>query len=164
MPKSSKTRPTTDKVRLAVFSIIQDEITGAKVLDLFAGSGSFGIDAISRGAFRVDFVDINLSHLKTNLKGIEQNKYRVFRQDSLRFIKKESCDKYSVIYVDPPYNFYRIEDVVNEIFRNEILENNGTLIYEESIDTSFDSKGAYVSPVKVKHYGGTVIRLFKGRQ
>lgn len=104
-PKSSAIRPTTDKVKEAVFGSLQFDIPGAVVLDAFAGSGSLGIEALSRGAEHVDFVEKNslcLRTLKSNLNMIDEDNYAVIRGDVIKSSAK--LRKYDIVFLDPPYD------------------------------------------------------------
>jgi 16S rRNA (guanine966-N2)-methyltransferase len=100
------TRPITDKVREALFNIIGPDIQGASFLDLFAGTGSVGIEALSRGAFHVCFTDLNWKAIKTirdNLKitGLEEDA-EVLRYDAFEFLEQSVSQKFDYIYIAPP--------------------------------------------------------------
>lgn len=109
-------RPTTDKIKEAMFSAVQFELEGAVVLDLFAGSGQLGIEAISRGAQKCYFVDsaaASLNVVKENIKtvGFEKNSF-VFQSDYNTFLAN-SKDKFDIVFLDPPYHKGLIEKVLN---------------------------------------------------
>ena len=161
MPKSSRIRPTTDKIRLALFSIIQDKILSASVLDLFAGSGIFGIEALSRGAEWVDFVDINVSSVKKNTAGIDLKNFGITKKDFGRFLKSCEKRKYDIVFADPPYGFYSPKEILILVKNNEILEKNGILIYEEHISTHIDYSGTGMTLTDERRYGDTMIRIFR---
>lgn len=104
-PKGTSIRPTTDKVKEAVFGSLQFDIPGAVVLDAFAGSGSLGIEALSRGAEHVDFVEKNtgcLRTLKTNLNMIGEDNYSVIKGDAIK--SADRLKKYDIVFLDPPYD------------------------------------------------------------
>jgi 16S rRNA (guanine966-N2)-methyltransferase len=113
-------RPTMDMVREAVFSALADFVVGARVLDLFAGSGAYGIEALSRGAAQAVFVDdhprsieaIRLNLSKTKLIG------KVFRNDAFRFLKKQE-NQYRLVFADPPY----AKSAGDRDFAGELMEN-----------------------------------------
>ncbi len=159
MPKSSRTRPTTDKIRLALFSIIQDKILSASVLDLFAGSGAFGIEALSRGAGWVDFVDINVSLVKNNISAIGLQNCSIIKKDFKRFLKSCKNKKYSIVFIDPPYGFYSPRDVLVLVKENEVLEKDGILIYEEHINTHINHLGTGMLLLDERKYGDTSISI-----
>jgi 16S rRNA (guanine966-N2)-methyltransferase len=105
-PAGDRTRPTAGRVREAWFSILQAEIPGARVLDLFAGSGALGLEALSRGAVAVDFVEkhgLALEVLRANIAtlGVE-DRVKIHRTDALRFAERVTAP-YDVAFADPPY-------------------------------------------------------------
>lgn len=161
LPRSSRTRPTTDKIRLALFSIIQDNILYASVLDLFAGSGVFGIEALSRGATWVDFVDINVSLVKKNTTDLGLKNFSITKKDYKRFLKNCEDRKYNIIFIDPPYGFYPAKEILMLVKKNEILEKNGILIYEEHISTNIDHLGTGMMLMDERKYGDTKITIFR---
>ena len=108
-PKDDRVRPTADKVRQAWLNILRGEVAGARVLDLFAGSGALGIEALSQGAASCDFVEINgpsLRALGENLAalGVTEPEARVRRGDALRFVDGLGPLAYDVAFADPPYS------------------------------------------------------------
>ena len=106
-PAGDSVRPTADRVREAWFSILQRSIRGARVLDLFAGSGALGLESLSRGATTVEFVELNrfaLSALKANIKTLQvDDRAMVHRLDALRFAERLHPGQYDVAFADPPY-------------------------------------------------------------
>ncbi|MGH7528933.1 MAG: 16S rRNA (guanine(966)-N(2))-methyltransferase RsmD, partial [Gemmatimonadales bacterium] len=107
IPAGRTVRPTSDRVREAWFSIIQAEIPGARVLDLFAGSGALGLEALSRGAAAVDFVETHrdsLAVLAANTTALRvENRVTIHRTDALRFAELLQPGQYDVAFADPPY-------------------------------------------------------------
>jgi 16S rRNA (guanine966-N2)-methyltransferase len=104
-PKGRATRPTSDKVREALFSVLGD-VGGLRVLDLFAGSGALGIEALSRGAASATFVDDDqtaIAVLSRNLEAIGVTETEVHRRDALAFLKTAGA-RYDLVFVDPPYS------------------------------------------------------------
>lgn len=108
VPRDGRVRPTADRAREAWMSIVQPSLPGARVIDLFAGSGALGLEALSRGAARADFVEIapaSLAALKTNIDTFgAKARARVHRADALRFAARLEADVYDVAFADPPYN------------------------------------------------------------
>ena len=106
-PATDKVRPTADRVREAWFSIIQRFTRGARVLDLFAGSGALGLEALSRGAATADFVEVHrfaLAALRANIKTLNVGDRTVIhRQDALKFAGQLHPGQYDVAFADPPY-------------------------------------------------------------
>lgn len=101
-------RPTLDRVREAWMSILQREIPGAKVLDLFAGSGALGLEALSRGAVSVDFVENSAASLRSLRANIEKlgaaHECTVHRADAIKFAEKLAAGDFDVAFADPPYS------------------------------------------------------------
>ena len=106
-PAGDTVRPTADRVREAWFSILQRSIRGARVLDLFAGSGALGLESLSRGAATAEFVELNrlaLSALKANIRTLHlEDRAVVHRRDALRFAERLHPGQYDVAFADPPY-------------------------------------------------------------
>jgi 16S rRNA (guanine966-N2)-methyltransferase len=106
-PDDDRVRPTTDKIREAWMSIVARDLPDARVLDLFAGSGALGLEALSRGAESVDFVDdapASVRLITRNVEGLGAGSAaRVHRADGLRFIEGLDTGAYDVAFVDPPY-------------------------------------------------------------
>lgn len=106
-PRGSAVRPTLDRVREAWMSIVQLSLPGARVLDLFAGSGALGIEALSRGAESADFVDSDrrsLDVLRANLETLgASDRATVIRADAIAFADALAGDSYDVVFADPPY-------------------------------------------------------------
>jgi 16S rRNA (guanine966-N2)-methyltransferase len=108
MPRDTRVRPTADRVREAWMSILADALPGARVLDLYAGSGALGLEALSRGAAASDFVELNppsLRALEANVAALDVgDRARIHRADALRFAERLGAGAYDVVFADPPYN------------------------------------------------------------
>ncbi|PYO91956.1 MAG: 16S rRNA (guanine(966)-N(2))-methyltransferase RsmD [Gemmatimonadetes bacterium] len=119
-PTTSKVRPTSDRVREAWFSILQQSIPDARVLDLFAGSGALGFEALSRGAVSVDFVETqrgSLTALNANVEALKvEDRVTIHRMDALRFAERLQPAQYDVAVADPPYATDEAQRLA-EIFR-----------------------------------------------
>jgi 16S rRNA (guanine966-N2)-methyltransferase len=105
-PPDARARPTTDRVREAWMSILADRLPGARVVDLFAGSGAMGLEALSRGAASCDFVELaprSLAALHRNLAALGAAGARVRRADALRFAARLEPHAYDIAFADPPY-------------------------------------------------------------
>lgn len=131
-PKGSIARPTTDKVKEALFGAIQFDIDGAQVLDAFAGSGALGIEALSRGAVHADFIEKNatcIKALKENLENIVQGaSYDVYRGDAQTIIGK--LKQYDIVFLDPPYDEGIYEKILIKAHENGILTKGCKIIME----------------------------------
>ena len=136
-PVGSDIRPTSDMVKESVFNIIQFDIEGRHVLDLFAGTGQLGIEALSRGAKGVVFVDSSPDAVKLIRENIEHcgfsGIWSVFRQDALDFL--EYCEKFDLILIDPPYDSSLAESAIEKIIEFDKLSTNGIIICETKADS-----------------------------
>ena len=158
-----ETRPTTDKVKESVFNIIQFDIEGRRVLDLFAGTGQMGIEALSRGAAHCTFVDLrreaaavvreNLAH--TALAGQGQ----VVQGDYLAFLT--GCrEKFDLIFLDPPYGTGLLEKALEAIAKIDIVTENGIIICESAADAVLPQLPAPYVMGREYRYGKIKITLY----
>ncbi len=117
-PADGRVRPTAEPVRAALLDYLAREITGAQVLDLFAGTGALGIEALSRGATAADFVEFrpaSLHALRANVAALRlRERCRVFKRDAFQFLASLERDAYQVAFADPPYGTRLIDRVVEE--------------------------------------------------
>ncbi|MFO8088278.1 MAG: 16S rRNA (guanine(966)-N(2))-methyltransferase RsmD [Desulfatiglandaceae bacterium] len=166
--KGPALRPTADKVREAVFNMLGQDLTGWKVLDLFAGTGAFGIDAISRGAARVVFVDdskqaIELIKRNISLCGFEQ-KALVVKADLRGAIDFRKCagqsDFFDAAFIDPPYRSGLIPSVCSMLVVGGVLKPNACIIAETAKNESLPDLIRGLNPVREKIYGDTKISIF----
>lgn len=157
-------RPTSDMVKEAIFSIVQFELAGAKVLDLFAGSGQLGIEALSRGASLAVFVDSSTDSVKVvreNLKntGLAQNS-RVVAMDSFAYLG--GCkDKFDIVFVDPPYS----KDIIPQILPKvvEKLNNNGIIVCEHDKKDLLPEEAGDFCRFKTYSYGRIALTTYRRR-
>jgi len=159
-PKGKTTRPTSGKVRGSVFNILQNQTEGARFLDLFAGSGAMGIEALSRGAKKATFVEKDRSAakaLRENLADLGLNQNATLLQTDVKkaFSKLEKEAPFDIIYIDPPY-LLDIAPLLEEV--SCLLEKEGILIVEQGKDSQ-------LTPIKLslleeRHFGDTVLFFF----
>ena len=140
-PKTDDVRPTTTRIKETLFNVLQGYVQGSTVLDLFAGSGSLGIEAISRGAKRVDFADKSrdsIALVKQNLKGIE-GCYTVQNADFLAALRSANASgvKYDVIFLDPPYASSLGEAAIAKIIELDLLKKDGIIVFEHGSEKKF---------------------------
>lgn len=163
-PDGMLTRPTTDRVKEALFSIIHFEIPGAKVLDLFGGTGQLGIEALSRGAKSAVFVDAQEAAcriIRENLKRARLEKEgRVVRSDYLQYLNR-CVEKFDIILLDPPYAEVFLENALKRITEIDILETNGIIVTERPLgkELPWDFEGYTRS--KDYKYGNTLLTLYR---
>jgi len=160
------TRPTTDRVKEAVFSMIHAKIGGAICLDLFSGSGSLGIELLSRGAKSVTFVEGNLQlkpiiALNLNRTKLTENAIVLF-QDVYKSLNAQKGHKFDLIIMDPPYFNGDIPKCLDLIAKLDLLNDNGLIITEhDSQDAAILSNNAYFESLKTKKYGKIGITVFR---
>ncbi len=159
-PDTKNTRPTMDRVREAIFSSIRFEISEKIVLDLFAGSGSIGIEALSNGAMKAVLVDNDKNAIKTikqNISSLGINNAEVFACNSLDFLQKFTGREFDFIFLDPPYAEYDLLNQCLELIKqNKFLSKFGQIIIEtDDLDKIIVPSGLVV--VKQKQYGQVYI-------
>ena len=148
----SHIRPTTDKVKQAIFTKLQFEIPSSSVLDLFCGTGALGIEAISRNAKKVVFVDSNEKSIMLTRKNLAsiKSEAKVYKCDAEKAIELLK-DRFDFIFIDPPYKSGLYEKTLKKIANENVLSDDGIIICEHAKEDSFD-----YSPFKVldqKDYG-----------
>ncbi|MCK4934614.1 MAG: 16S rRNA (guanine(966)-N(2))-methyltransferase RsmD [Simkaniaceae bacterium] len=133
-PKGTQTRPTLEKVRKAVFDKLQQKCENALFLDLFAGSGAMGLEAVSRGAKGVVFVEYDrlaIDCLKKNINSLEiENQCQILKGKAEQILNKLQSP-FDIIYIDPPYEKGYAEKILELIDKNKLLAENGILFVEE---------------------------------
>ncbi len=158
------TRPTMDRVKESLFSMIQHNISDAIVLDLFAGSGSLGIEALSNGSNICYFVEINkkmLFILKENLKQLNiKEKYHIMNIDYSQALKhfKNNNIKFDIIFLDPPYNKHYINDALNKILKYGLLNSDGLVICEYTDEKINNDQ---FTTIKEKQYNHVKIKILQ---
>lgn len=166
-PAGMQTRPTSDRVKEAMFSIIQFDIPGMRVLDLFGGTGQLGIEALSRGAKEAVFVDANepaCALIRENLRRTRMElNGRVVRSDYLSFLS--SCrEKYGIIFLDPPYAEVFLENSLKKITEIDILETNGIIVAERPLGKDLPWEFSGYSRSKDYKYGNTLLTVYRKKQ
>lgn len=162
-----KTRPTLDKVRGAVFNVLGTKVINARFLDLFAGTGAVGIEALSRGASHCYFNDKNKAAcriIKENLSMCGLEEYaRVFAMDALRLISylEECACSFDLIYVDPPYTANLYTPLLNKLEEGELITDGGIIIAESNKKTILQAEYNSLKLIKKSEYGESVIWYYK---
>lgn len=158
--KGKDIRPTSDKARESLFNILQFKIAGATFLDLFCGTGAMGIEALSRGAKKVTFNDIDrksIALLKSNLEKLKiDEEYSVCNFDALRFLKT-TTEKFDIIYIDPPYALELGQSAVEQ--SASALSENGLIILED--EKPFTGKIAGLNQTDCRKYGRIHLTFFE---
>jgi 16S rRNA (guanine966-N2)-methyltransferase len=163
-PPGDATRPTSDRVREALFAVLGGRVEGARVLDLFAGSGALGIEALSRGAAEATFVDSApraLKALRANLAALDAVA-EVRRQDALRFVGGASAAarEYDLVFLDPPYRLAgRLGGGLSAILP-AVLARGGVVVAESDRRDPLELE---LPLLDERHYGDTLIRIHGSR-
>lgn len=157
-PKKSGVRPTTDRLRSAVFSILSDSITDTYVLDLFAGTGSFGIESLSRGAKYAVFVDKDSIVVKENVKNLSLQDVKVLTGDIFSVLKRISV-KFDIVFIDPPYGKYPPSVVLKSL--KHLCNKSTKIIYEESKETFFTDIETVFKETDSRIYSDTTIKIYE---
>ena len=163
-PNGMATRPTADRVKEALFNIIQFDVPTARVLDLFGGTGQLGIEALSREAKSAVFVDEREDAcrlIKENLKRTKLEQFaRVIRSDYMAYLK--TCrDKFDIIILDPPYAEVFLENSLKMITEIDILQSGGIIVAERPVgkELPWDFDGFQRS--RDYKYGNTLITIYR---
>ena len=163
-PDGMDTRPTADRVKEAMFSTIQFDIPGAKILDLFGGTGQLAIEALSRGASDAVIVDAAESACRLIKENLGKTKLsgqaKVIRSDYLDYLKR-CTDRFDIIFLDPPYAEVFLENSLNLIREIDILSSNGIIVTERPAGKELTvSLDGYERSRDYK-YSRTVVTLFR---
>ncbi len=156
-------RPTSDRAREALFSMLNFDIIGSDFLDLCAGTGAMGLEALSRGANSVTFVDNSQESIKIcdyNLKSIKENG-NIVKNDALSFLKTTN-KKFDVIFFDPPYAYNGIEEILKVVYERNLLKENGKFIYEHKSDSPSKEIEGF-SLYNTKKYGIAIFDFYNNK-
>ncbi len=161
VPKGMDIRPTADMVKESVFNILQFEIEGRRILDLFAGTGQLGIECLSRGAKEAVFIDKDREAVQIVKENLDNCGFsaKVLRQDALDYLK--TCGKFDLVFVDPPYDaglYDRVLDTINSV---DILSDGGIIICESRRETQLPEMQAPYQKKKEYCYGTVKLSLYR---
>lgn len=163
VPSGSRVRPTSDKVKQALFNILGDRVADAAFLDLYAGAGGIGIEALSRGAGRVVFVDSSRGSLAVIKQNIEQTglgeRAQVVPAKAEAFLRKSS-ESYDIVFLDPPYA-EEMQPLLELIAGSEIVKPEGVVIAEHFKKQPSPEKAGSLSLYREARYGDTVLAFYK---
>ena len=178
-PKGLETRPTSSRLRETIFNILQHQIEGADFLDLFAGSGAIGLEALSRGANSATFVDSSRQSIKSIedniLKLNVKNDTHIYKEDVIRALERmiRMQKKYDLIYVDPPYEKTVVHEdhqillsalILQIIDEGDLLAKGGTLFIEEGKEIpQKDNNYQHLQFKRVKKTGRSLLHEFNNQ-
>ena len=162
-PDGMQTRPTTDRVKEAMFSILQFDLPGASVLDLFGGTGQLGMEALSRGAAKAVFVDESdkaCRLIKENLKKAHmEQEGQVVRSDYLAYLSR-CTEKFRIILLDPPYAEVYLENALKKISQIDILHSGGIIVAERPLGKDLPLELDGFSRSRDYKYGKILLTLY----
>ncbi len=170
-PKREQTRPTLGVLRKAVFDILQSQINEAQFLDLYAGSGAMGLEALSRGAMHATFVEASRSAfrcIEENMRLLEvQNRCTLFNCDVFFSLKKmakqEQC--FDIIYVDPPYasaaKLNLLQEIIGFFDTHPLINTGGRLFLEEAAPPTLNTKLFSLCHIDTRTFSGSVLHQFR---
>lgn len=158
-------RPTTDRVKESIFNLIQWRVEGARMLDLFCGSGAVGIEAISRGAERVVFADVSrdsIATAKQNLTKVDGD-YELIQRDFALTIDRLKLrgEKFDIIFLDPPYRKKLDEQAIAKITSSDILEKDGIIVVERARDDEALVLPSGYRATTVRDYGSVTVSIIE---
>ena len=163
-PEGMLTRPTTDRVKEALFSIIQFELPGAKVLDLFGGTGQLGIEALSRGASNAVFVDSRREAcqlIRSNLKKTHlEDQATVVQSDYMEYLNR-STGLFQIVLLDPPYAEVFLENAIKKITEIDILQSGGIIVAERPFGKELPWEFEGFTRSRDYKYGKIILTLYR---
>ena len=162
IPRSFKARPTTDFAKENLFNILNNTVDfeEVKALDLFSGTGSISLELLSRGCQEVTSVEMDSLHfsfLKKSQAALNDNNWRIIRDDVFRFIRRCSAE-YDLIFADPPYALKELGEIPNIILNGNMLKEDGIFIFEHGKDYDFSQHPQFVRHIA---YGSVNFTFFK---
>jgi len=163
--QASHIRPTTDRVKESLFNIWQNDIEGARVLDLFSGTGNLGLEALSRGARQVVFVDKNLKSIEILKKNITKLKmtdsHQVIMKDVLTFLRQSTLEPFDLIFIDPPFTEAMAHDVMGGLSRSKIFHENSLFSIESGRREKIEDDYSPISRYDRREFGDKILSLFR---
>lgn len=164
--EGTETRPTLDRVKEPLFSIIQAQIKDARVLDLFAGSGALGLESLSRGAQSAVFTDISKRAVEVISQNIKKMKFEeksvVLNQSYEKTLKELSSEKkeFDLIFLDPPYASGLLENAIQEIISYNLLSREGIIIVETDMESELQKVQNIGLHIKdIRKYGRVILLM-----
>ncbi|MEK0313299.1 16S rRNA (guanine(966)-N(2))-methyltransferase RsmD [Cohnella sp. 56] len=162
------TRPTTDKVKEALFSMIGPYFDGERVLDLFAGTGGLGIEALSRGAGHAVFVDANAKSIEVVRANLEATRLaaraEVFRQDAgkaIRLLEQRGAEPFGLVFLDPPYAMKNGDALLLELVERGLADEDTVAVVEHESGFEYGERIGPFERRRLARYGETAISIYR---
>lgn len=165
--KASHIRPTTDRVKESLFNKIQGRVDGARVLDLFSGTGSLGLEALSRGASHVEFVDdssASLSILKKNLNllGVEDS-FSIKKSDAQKYLAAYQGEPFDLILIDPPFTKQMAHQVLESLAQSRAFDDETWVAIETVRGERVEKSYGELTEFDEKYFGDKSLRWFRSQ-
>jgi len=156
-------RPTTDRVKEYIFSILQDFPVNKVAVDIFSGSGSLGIETLSRGADKVVFVDNSnqsLNVLRDNINTIQipAVKYMIVLSDAIKFVEKNN-EIFDLYLLDPPFEYPPLQLLLDSLFKNKVVTAESFVVLEHEISNPIDENSKFYEIIKKRKFGRSIINF-----
>ena len=164
--KSNRTRPTSDKVKESLFNSLGQFFQGGNVLDLYAGSGALGIEAVSRGCDHASLVDINHAACTIIKKNValtkEEQRFNVYNMRSSAALKlfSENDEKFDLVFLDPPYAKEKIAKDMLQMVKSNLLNDHAIVVAETDDHTELGEITGFLL-IKEHHLGKTIVRIYR---
>jgi 16S rRNA (guanine(966)-N(2))-methyltransferase RsmD len=163
VPGQFKGRPTTDFGREGLFNVLQNQMAWeeTRVLELFAGTGAFGVECASRGARQITSIEIHSLHttwIRKNHDLFEMKGARIMQMDVFKFLKNETTETYDLIFADPPFDLAGVEQLPDLIQQGGWLQPNGLFVLEHAARLKFDDHKGFI---KSKKYANVNFSFFE---
>ncbi|WP_284638977.1 16S rRNA (guanine(966)-N(2))-methyltransferase RsmD [Paenibacillus silviterrae] len=161
------TRPTTDKVKEAIFSMIGPYFDGGIALDLFAGTGGLSIEAMSRGMDRAVLIDMDKKAIDTIRHNLQATGFteqaEVYRNDALRALKALSKRglRFELVFLDPPYRLKVIHDLLEQLTTEKLLDDGARIIIEHDAEDRYEEPLYGLEHIRRAEYGDTAVTIFR---
>lgn len=154
-------RPTTDRVKEYIFDILYDYPKDKMVADIFSGSGSLGIEALSRGAEKAVFVDNSnksMNILRENIQTlrIPDEKYEIYINDAAKFAENNQT-VYDLYLIDPPFKYDALQNLIDGLFTNRVMHENSIVVLEHEISNMINKISGLYEIIKQKKFGRSII-------
>lgn len=162
-----KTRPTTDKVKEAIFSMIGPYFTGGKVLDLYAGTGGLGIEALSRGMDSAVFIDRDpkaVSTIRGNVKHAGMTEHaEIYRNDAVRALAALAKRglQFDLVFLDPPYKLTNMDEIILMMEEQQLLQTSAIIVIEHDADYTYDSEIGTFHCTRRAEYGEIAVSVYR---
>jgi len=165
-PRTRSIRPTTALVKEYIFGLL-DLLDGKEILDLFAGTGNLGLEALSRGAKEITFVDSgqeSLRLIRENLRKFPSNQpVKIIRSDVLEFLRRSGRKKqtYDIILADPPFQYQQLSVMCELIGNLQLIKQDGFFIVEHTLDLAVNDPSFSLERIRFRSFGGNKVSVFQ---